>query len=186
LAGARTLEVPHTFERAVWIRYRMEELGREYRCIAEYVEHEPFLLQGAPASRTISVNLLDAQVDAKPAAAKLTSALFDDEMPEFSLALPQVFQDLAFSKMEEKPGLYRIIVERLLAGEQLWVSAAAKPQAEELHLELVHSAEVPMFASSLSEREVLSNPHPWQVPLWIALGVAFIGLALRVFLFAAS
>jgi hypothetical protein len=184
--GARTLEVPHTFERAVWIRYRMEELGREYRCIAEYVEQEPFLLHGEPMTRSVSVDLALAHVNARPCPAKLTSELFDDEMPVFSLALPQDFQDLAFAKMEEKPGLYRLIVEPLLVGEQLWVSARVMPHAEQLHVQLAHAPEVPMFASSLPESEVLANPHSWLMPLWIALGVALIGLALRVFVFAAQ
>jgi hypothetical protein len=183
VAGETTLEVPRTYERAVWIRYRLEDVGREQRTLWEHTEQVDFYLQDTEDGKRVLVDLTAAQLTCGTTDPQLLSEPFDDEMPALSEALPQHCQDEMLRVANASTGIYRIVVDRLCAGSVLVVAGTVTAGEGVLKLRMANTETTSLVVSTEGENIALSRPSYAWMAVGVVIGVATIGLALRLFLF---
>ena len=168
-------------ERAVWIRYVLEELSQGWNEVFSEASPAEFRLSlGGDVTVLVHANLPKLVLLRSGASAHL-GELFDDESPE---ELAQCSPELAArveAERASREALFRLRVERILEGESVYVAGVVGEGGDSLHLD---ERRLGTALASVPETELTERPSAWRALALAVVGLLCMGLGfwlLRLF-----
>ncbi len=143
-------------ERAVWVRYVLEELSQGWNEVFSEANPATFRLSFGSERAVVVEAIRPSLLLLRDGASTMLGDLFDDESPEELQLCSAQFAERVEAERASREALFRVRVQRILEGENVYVAGIVSDTGDSLRLD---DAKPGTLLSSVPQTELTSRPH---------------------------